>query len=311
MEKIPVWLDCDTGTDDAVAILALHALDEIDLLGISAVCGNTSLENAFCNTHRVCALTGARYPIYRGAAKPLHCKPTAAAAFHGSNGLGDVELPMPEDARILTETGWDALYRCALENCGRLRLIATGPLTNIATALLKYPDLPSLLHSFYIMGGSADFGNITPAAEFNIHADPHAAEIVFSSGIRVHMFGLNATLQEWFDNDDLDALSASGTVCGRFVHDCLQRAMKSLTAIGLPGVAMHDSCPVLYLAAPELFTMEEAGVRVETKGAVTLGKTVTDLYSDKQFDKKNALVCTAIDGKAFITKLKKLILANG
>ena len=113
MEKIPVWLDCDTGTDDAVAILALHALDEIDLLGISAVCGNTSLENAFCNTHRVCALTGARYPIYRGAAKPLHCKPTAAAAFHGSNGLGDVELPMPEDARILTEAGWDEyeLYR--------------------------------------------------------------------------------------------------------------------------------------------------------------------------------------------------------
>ena len=311
MVKIPVWLDCDTGTDDSIAILALNALEEIDLLGISAVCGNTYQKTAFYNTHRVCGLAGAKYPVYPGAEKPLHCELKVATAFHGSNGLGDVELPVPEDAQINEEAAWDALYECALENRGSLRLVATGPLTNIATAFLKYPDLPSLLHSLYIMGGSADFGNVTPAAEFNVHADPHAAEIVFSAGIKVHMFGLNATLQEWLDNDDLNELLASGTKCGRFAHDCLQRAMISLRGIGLPGVSMHDSCPVLYLTNPEMFTMEDAGVHVETKGKVTFGKTVTDLYSDKQFDRKNASVCTYIDREAFISKLKSLIIANG
>ena len=311
MERIPVWLDCDTGTDDAVAILALNKLEEIELLGISAVCGNTCQENAFYNTHRVCGLAGAEYPIYPGAEKPLNCELVTATAFHGKNGLGGVELPVPEAVEIYETAAWDALYECALKNRGELRLVATGPLTNVATAFLKYPDLPLILHSLYIMGGSADFGNVTPAAEFNIHSDPHAAEIVFSSGIKVHMFGLNATLQEWLDEGDLAELLASGTECGRFVHDCLQCALKSLRELGLPGIAMHDSCPVLYLTNPEMFVMEDAGVHVETKGKLTLGKTVTDLYSDKQFDKKNASVCTHIDSKAFISKLKSLIIANG
>jgi len=311
MEKIPVWLDCDTGTDDAVAILALNALSQVRLLGISAVCGNTSQENAFRNTHKVCALAGVAYPIYPGSEQPLHCQLKFATAFHGSNGLGDVELPLPHDVQFLTRHGWDALYECAQKRPGELRLVATGPLTNIAKAFLKYPDLPSLLHSVYIMGGSADFGNVTPAAEFNIHADPHAAEIVFSSGSRINMFGLNATLQEWFDNDDLEELLSSGTACGKFVHDCLQKAMSSLKRIGLPGVSMHDSCPVLYLTDPDMFTMKEAGVHVETKGTLTFGKTVTDLYSDKQFEVKNAFVCTAINSEAFISKLKQLVIANG
>ena len=311
MERIPVWLDCDTGTDDAVAILALNKLEEIELLGISAVCGNTCQENAFYNTHRVCGLAGAEYPIYPGAEKPLNCELVTATAFHGKNGLGGVELPVPEDAKINKTAAWDALYECAFENRGKLRLVATGPLTNIATAFLKYPDLPFIIHSLYIMGGSADFGNVTPAAEFNIHADPHAAEIVFSAGIKVHMFGLNATLQEWFDEDDLAELLASGTKCGKFVNDCLQCAMKSLRELGLPGIAMHDSCPVLYLTNPEMFVMEDAGVHIETKGKLTFGKTVTDLYSDKQFEKKNASVCTHIDSEAFISKLKSLVIANG
>ena len=311
MNKIPVWLDCDTGTDDAIAILCLNSLDSLDLKGISTVCGNTSQNNAFYNTHRVCGLMNSFYPVFPGADTPLRQELVIATAFHGENGLGNVELPVPDNAVINSENGWDALYRTARELSGELRLIATGPLTNIATAFLKYPDLPELLHSILIMGGSTTVGNVTPAAEFNIHTDACAAEIVFRSSDRIYMFGLNATLQEWLSAKDLDELEATGTKCGKFAHDCLQRALSSLSVIGLPGVSMHDSCPVLYLVYPELFEMERAGVYVETKGEITLGKTVTDLYSDKQFERKNAEVCTFIDREEFIRILKDCVIRNG
>lgn len=311
MARIPVWMDCDTGTDDAVAIMLAQSLSEIELIGISAVCGNTCIDNTFYNTIRVCGLAGSDAPVYRGAENPLIGKLTYAAAFHGENGLGNVELPIPGDAVIHSEKAWDALYCAACSIPGELRLVATGPLTNIAIAFAKYPDLPGILHSVLIMGGSTTNGNVTPAAEFNIHADPHAAESVFRTCRCVHMFGLNATLQQWLSAEELDAYAATGTRCGEFVYDCLQPALKSLSRIGLPGVTMHDSFPIMYLVHPELFKMESAGVHVETRGKLTLGKTVTDLYSDKQFDEKNALVCTEVDRASFNSILFERITALG
>ena len=307
--RIPVWLDCDTGTDDSVAIMLAHASKELEIKGISAVCGNTCLDNAFYNTHRICGLIGASYPVFRGAEKPLLRELKFAAAFHGANGIGDVSLPVPEDAVIRAEKAWDALYECAAANKGNLRLVATGPLTNIATAFIKYPDLPSMLHSVLIMGGAASGGNVTPCAEFNIYADYHAADIVFRRTEKVYMFGLDVTLQGYFTQEDLEELKATGHRCGVFTHDCLQKAMASLTALGLPGVAMHDSCPVMYLVHPEMFETEEAGVVVETRGSVTNGKTVTDLFSDKQFPFRNAVVGLKLDRGAFIGCLKEAILS--
>ena len=307
MLKIPVWLDCDTGTDDAVAILLLHALEETEILGMSTVCGNTALNNTFYNTHRLNGLMGTAYPVYAGAECPQIVPLDTAAAFHGKNGLGEVELPIPTDAVFHTEKAWDALYACAKAHPGELRLIATGPLTNVAAAFLKYPDLPELLHSLLIMGGAASFGNVTPAAEFNIAADPHAASMVFRSGMKIVMCGLDVTLQAYLTAEDLDDFYAMGTPAGRFVHDCLQMGLKKLTALGQPGVAMHDSCPVMYLVHPELFEAEEAGVVVETRGTITNGKTVTDLFSDKQFPFKNAIVPLKLDRDQFISILKERI----
>lgn len=311
MAKIPVWMDCDTGTDDAVAILLAHSLKEIELFGISAVCGNCSGINAFQNTLRVCGLIGSDCPVFPGVENPIIGKLSFAGAFHGENGLGNVELPIPDDAVIRVEKGWDALYEAACAIPGELRLVATGPLTNIAIAFAKYPDLPGLLHSVLIMGGSTTHGNVTPAAEFNIHADPYAAESVFRACNCVHMFGLNATLQQWFTAGDLDDYAASGTRCGAFLHNCLQPALGSLLRLGLAGVTMHDSFPVMYLVHPELFEMELCGVHVETRGRLTLGKTVTDLYSDKQFETKNALVCTKVDREAFNSIIFERITALG
>ena len=185
MKKIPIWMDCDTGTDDAVAIMTAHALEELEIIGLSSVCGNAPQALTYPNTLRLNRLMGTDYPVYRGAEAPLLKKLETAETFHGKNGLGDVELPLPENPVYREERAWDALYETAKAYKGELKLIATGPLTNIAIALGKYPDLPEYLPEILIMGGSAAFGgNVTPAAEFNIYADPEAAAAVFKSGMR-------------------------------------------------------------------------------------------------------------------------------
>ncbi len=310
MKRFPVWMDCDTGTDDAVAIMLAHALDEIDLLGISCVSGNTSHDNVFRNTHYMNEVMGTSYPVYPGSEIGLmDPERNYAAAFHGANGMGDVETYIPENAVINEKPAWDAIYECAKAQQGELNLIATGPLTNVAIAFMKYPDLPKLLKQVLIMGGSASYGNTVPAAEFNIYADPESAAIVFRSGVKLVMCGLDVTLQGYFTPEDLDELAASGKRTGIFMRDILQKGLSSLRAMGFAGVSMHDSCPVLYLVHPEIFGAVEAGVVVETRGTITNGRTVTDIYSDKQFGFKNATVVLNMDRDIFVNTVKEKILS--
>ena len=311
MNRIPIWMDCDTGTDDSVALMLAHALPEIDLKAISTVCGNTTQDNAFWNTHRINGLIGAHYPVYRGAEQPLLKPLVTAAHVHGENGLGDVELPIPEDIVVNREAAWDALYACARSMPGELRLVLTGPMTNAAIAFIKYPDLPKLLHSVLFMGGSAGPGNDTAAAEYNFFTDPHAAELVLRSGVKLVMCGLDVTTKAYFTMEQLDALAASGKKTGWFTKACNMRAWKILSRFGLSVFCMHDSCPVMYAAHPELFEGEMAGVVVETKGTITNGKSVTDLYSDKQFPFKNVLVLLKVDREKFVSILTDAILGIG
>lgn len=303
-------MDVDTGTDDAVALLALHALKELDIKGLSAVNGNCSVDMSYRNTRCINRVCKSSYPVYKGAEKPLFREAFHAALVHGKNGLGDVDAALPENETIYEESAWDALYAEAKKEKGELRLIATGPLTNIAIALMRYPDLPKYINTLLIMGGATMHGNITPSAEFNIHADPEAADIVFKAGkegLKIVMCPLDATEKAYLTEDDLNELKDCGNEAGSFVYDVLQKPWEFHKKKGNPGVEMHDSCPVLYLVKPEIFDAEEAGVVIETKGEITLGKTVTDLYSDKQFEFNNALVVLDIDRRAFRNTLKDLI----
>ena len=304
-KQIPIWIDCDTGTDDTVAIMLAHALPELQIVGLSAVAGNSLLCNTFPNTRRVVHLLGADYPVYPGAERPLVREPHVAGAFHGENGLGNVQLPLPDTAPEQTPA-WDALYAAAKRMPGELRLVATGPLTNVAIALTKYPDLHGLLHSIALMGGAAVGGNVTPAAEFNIYDDPDAAQIVFKSGVPLVMCGLDVTMQAELRPADWDEMAGYGNRCGGLVKELFACAWKTIQTVGLTGVAQHDSCPVMYLAHPELFEGRMAGVFVETQGAVTLGKTVTDLQSDKKFGVQNALVLLHLDREKFMQILKDI-----
>ena len=205
MNKIPVWFDTDIGVDDAVAFLVLHRQPELEVVGISAVSGNVGLEHTYPNARNICHLVGARYPVYKGADRPLYAEVEHASYVHGEEGLGGARLessPAPHES----EAAWDALYRAAVEYGGELQVLAVGPLTNIAIALAKYPTLKTLIKRLLIMGGGAARGNTTPAAEFNIYADPEAAQLVFKSGIPIVMCGLDVTLQGYLTAEEIEEI---------------------------------------------------------------------------------------------------------
>ena len=310
MSRIPVIFDCDTGVDDAVALLALVHTPALELRGCTCVRGNAALEKTVMNTLHVLEVAGADVPVYPGADKPLFFDPIpGAVSVHGVNGLGDIPYDTPKRAPE-TKKAWDFIYEEAVRQQGRLQLIAVGPLTNLGRAFIKYKDLPGLIDRIVIMGGAASFGNVTAAAEFNVYADPEAADIVFMSGVKVHMCGLDVTMKCYMDGDEIEKWADGGTACGVFARDVVQGTLRWSYGMGLPGMSMHDPCAVLYAAYPELFRTDSVGVRVETKGRLTRGKTVTDFLSDKQFGFKNAEIVYDVDREAFRDKLTSLITAR-
>lgn len=298
MKRIPVWIDCDTGLDDAAALLVANRMENLEILGLSTVSGNVALEKTTRNTLKICDLMGADYPVHPGAARPWLREYRDASLFHGADGLGGAALPEPS-RKPEAEAAWDAIYRAALARPGELALIVTGPLTNAATAIAKYPRLRVLLSRILIMGGAAVGGNCTPCAEYNIYTDPDAAQAVFRSGIPIVLCPLDVTEKAFVTPEDMAEIAKKDSAVTHFFCGATRKAMQlNLRYSG--GLCLHDVCPVLYLAHPELFSGEEAGVYVETRGALTLGKTVTDLYSDHQFEKKNAFVVLDVDRKCFV-----------
>lgn len=299
-----VWLDCDFGTDDAAALLCAHGARSLMILGISTLAGNVEGEKTYKNALRLNRLLGTDYPVFPGAEKPLLCPLVPDYRFHGEDGMGGTALPLPEKWEVPAEKAWDALYRTAAAHPGELELIATGPLTNVALALTLHPDLRTLLRRIVIMGGAAVGGNKTPAAEFNIHTDPHAAKAVFEAGVPLTMCGLDVTNKAWFSEAELEAVGACGTPAARFFAQSLRTP---LLAGGLGTVRLHDVTAVLYVSDPGLFTGKPAGVRVETRGTVTRGKTVTDLWSDRKFPLQNAFVVLTVDRPGFVRRVSDLI----
>ncbi len=297
MNKIPVILDCDTGVDDAVAIMLLNKLPQFDLIALTSVAGNVQVEKTTRNTLAVLELIGADIPVYKGAAIPLVRDQVIATYVHGEDGLAGINLPstrMP----VPGIAAWDAIHQEAVNHNGSLEIIAIGPLTNLALAFMKYTDLAGLIKRIVIMGGSTTYGNVTPAAEFNIFADPEAADIVFSSGVPVHMCGLDVTMQAYLLPSEVDQIGALDNPPARFFHAAVQNVQAFSIQHGLKGMCFHDPVAVLYAADPSIFTVHPVGIRVETLGLLTKGKTVTDLYSDAKWE-KNGFIVTDLDREAF------------
>lgn len=307
MNRIPVVFDCDTGVDDAIAIITALRVPKLDIKGITCVAGNCRLERAVINTGHVLEVAGVDMPVYPGADRPLFSSELGVTAehVHGANGLGNMEFDDPKRPPEKMKA-WDFIHEEAVRQNGELELIAVGPLTNLAMAILKYSDLTKLIKRIVIMGGAASYGNVTPAAEFNIYVDPEAADIVFMSGIPVHMVSLDVTQKAYLSREETEHFAKLGAQ-GAFCRDVSAGELAASLKAGLPGACMHDPSAVVYAAYPELFKTDSIGVRVETKGKYTRGKTVTDFLSDKQFDFKNAEIVYDVDREALRDKLYELI----
>ena len=305
MNKIPVWIDTDTGVDDAVALVTATHLEELNIVGVSAVSGNTSLENAFRNARDVLALVGRKdIKVYPGSDRPLVVPLRTAAHVHGQNGLGGAEIPL-SDAPIETTKAWDALYEAAKEYKGELVVCPIGPLTNIAITIAKHPDIVDYIKEINMMGGAADGGNITPCAEFNVYVDPHAAENVFKSGIPVNMFGLDVTLKAYLDDDDIAEISSYGNPVSDLFRDSNHLIYEVRERLHFSGLAEHDSCPIVYTAHPDWFEGHKCGIFVETQGTITLGKTVTDLWTDFKYKDRHCQVFLDLQRDKFMNLIKE------
>ncbi len=264
-----IILDCDPGVDDAIAILLALACPEIDLLGITCVTGNKDLSFTANNALRICALVARQdVSVYAGCARPLMGPYVRKwPSVHGTDGLCDLELP-GTPGHLAEEHAVDFIIRQVLAAPGQVSLCVIGPMTNIALAIVKAPQIAPLIHSIVFMGGAAFCpGNSSPLAEFNFLVDPEAAEIVMSSCIPLVMLGLDVTQKVRIREPHINAFEQSGTVSAMAIGAMLR-------AYGSNDPCLHDPCAVLYYIAPELFSGMEAHVQVLSNPPEARGSTV-------------------------------------
>jgi inosine-uridine nucleoside N-ribohydrolase len=276
---IPTILDCDPGHDDMVAILLAAAHPRIDLLAITTVAGNGTLERTTHNARAICSMAGIHdVAVAAGAPGPLVGSLRTASHVHGESGLDGAELSAA-DVPLAAEHAVDLMARLLREAAQPVTLVPTGPLTNIALLLRTYPDLASRVREIVLMGGSTGAGNVEPLAEFNVHVDPEAADVVFSSGLPVTMCGLNVTHQALATKAVLERLRGLGTPLADTVVRLLLFFRDRYRDIwGLPAPPVHDPVAVARVIDPELVRCEEAHVAVELHGTHTRGATVCDRF---------------------------------
>jgi len=291
-----IILDCDPGIDDALAIAFAHGHPAIELVGITAVAGNVGLAKTTANALAVCEFIGAAgTPVTAGCAGPLLRPALDARQVHGDSGLGGAVLP-PAAAGPAPGHAIDYIIDTVRAAPGEITLVATGPLTNIALAVRKEPRVADWVRRFVIMGGSSGRGNTTPAAEYNIWADPEAAAAVFRAGWTVTMLGLDVTLRTGVTEAVLRRMSKLGPLGTGLLLPALEQ-YRSVSESGGPPV--HDVCAVAWVAEPDLFGLVPARVQVEVTGQFTAGMTVTDFDFPGEVGGGNALVAMRIDVDRF------------
>ncbi len=272
MTPLPLLVDCDPGHDDVLAILTAAAHG--NLVGITTVAGNAALEHTTRNALVTCELANLDVPVHAGASGPLTGPTRDAVHVHGDTGLAGVEVAAPRSVHRTDDAVTFILERA--HAAPGLWIVAVGPLTNVALALQREPDLAEHIAGISIMGGGT-FGNATAAAEFNIWADPEAAAVVFDSMATIRVCGLDLTHQVCVDDPFLERLDAGGTQICEFTGGLLRHYRARI--LELPDAdlaALHDPCAVLAVTHPELFIFGNHRVHVELDGTLTRGMTVID-----------------------------------
>jgi inosine-uridine nucleoside N-ribohydrolase len=270
-----IIIDADPGVDDALAILLAAASPELRIEGITPVAGNVPLELTLPNALRLVEIAGRTdIPVAAGANRPLTRKLITAAYAHGENGLGGVQFPEPK-SKPVSETASQLIRRVVRAHPGEVTIVAIGPLTNLAVAIREDRDLPHMVRSIYLMGGSLSRGNVTPSAEFNIYVDPEAAQEVFRAGIPIVMVGLDVTRKAVLRDEHIKQLEAasnqSAQAAGKITRAIWNRMQRSNFG---GGPVMHDSVAVAALLDPAVVKLQDYYVEVETAGEFTAGETL-------------------------------------
>jgi inosine-uridine nucleoside N-ribohydrolase len=303
----PIVIDCDPGHDDAIAILLALASPEVELVAVTTVAGNQTLEKTTHNALKVLELAGrADVPVAAGAERPLRRELRTAAHVHGESGLDGPDLPEPTAAPVAAHAA-DLLAELIRPG---VVLVPTGPLTNVALLLERHPGVTGRLERIAWMGGAIGEGNVTPAAEFNAFVDPEAAAVVFGSGIEVTMIGLDVTHKALFTRAHADRVRGTGTA-GRAVaelSDFFQRFHES--RYGFDGSPVHDALAVAEVIDPSLVTAVECNIEIETASQLCDGRTVVDRWhvTDRP---RNARAGVDVDADRFLELLVERIASLG
>lgn len=305
MSRQKIIIDTDPGQDDAVAILLALASPELEVLGITVVAGNVPLELTQKNALKVCELAGrTETRVYAGAGQPLLRPLVTAEHVHGGTGLDGTDLPEPQMPVQPLHAVDFLIDEIKHQPAGSVTLCTLGAMTNVALALQRAPEIAPRIQQIVLMGGGfSEGGNITPAAEFNIYVDPHAAHIVFSSGIPLVVVPLDVTHQVLTTRKRMEAIAAIGTPLARAVVGWLDFFERfDVQKYGSDGGPLHDPCVIAYLLQPGLFKGRNCNVQVETVSELTLGMTVVDWWGVSGRS-ANALFLREVDADGFFSLL--------
>ncbi|WP_394788714.1 nucleoside hydrolase [Rhodoferax sp.] len=291
-----IWLDTDPGFDDWLTMLLLQADTALDWLGTSVVAGNAPLEATLDNALRIQQHFALTAPIYAGCERPLMGRSETAQNILGVQGMRSTGVPLPATTLVPEGThAVHALIDAVRRHPGEITIVAIAPLTNIATALAQAPDIAPLIAEIVLMGGSTDQGNHTAAAEFNIYADPEAANRVFRSGVPLRMFGLNLCRQIRIRQTEVQRIQSIGKPRADWMAGYLDAYQRIASADGALPMPLYDPVVALYLAWPELFQFQSAHVDIELAGTYTRGMTVCEFRVPRRAP-PNAEVAMSIDG---------------
>lgn len=316
MDQLNVIFDTDPGVDDAMALLYLARHPRINLVGITTVFGNASIDQVTKNALYLRDRLGFDAPIAKGAGRPLVIEPDAPPTFvHGDNGLGDIDLPDIDLNDADPRPAHEMLIDLVRQHPHQITLVAVGRMTNLALAAKAAPDIPGLVKKVVIMGGAFGYnghgGNVSPVAEANIIGDPHAADIVFGLDWPLTIVGLDVTKQTVMSNDYVERLN-SNSADGKFVRE-ISHGYQAFhaNAVGIDGFYVHDSSAVAYALHPEYFETATGPVRVVDEG-IAIGQTILKpegaSYPTPHWDNRPSVkVCTGVDSEALLEEFRALI----
>ena len=305
MKKVKMILDCDTGHDDAIALMLASMHPKIELLGVTVVAGNQTLDKTLPNTLNVCQHLHLDVPVYGGMDRPMVRDRIVADDVHGKSGL-DGPVFERRYRRAERKHAVSYLIETLMASDGDITLVPVGPLSNIGMALRLEPRIAKKIKRIVLMGGAVGIGNATPSAEFNIFADPEAAHVVFNSGVPIVMMPLDLTNETIASREIIERMEAIGNKAGKLFGDIMRYTLRSQAVNGLKGGPVHDVTAVMYLVHPEFFHTQEMYVEIDLTKGPSYGRTVADIY-DRFHRKPNATVGLSTDLPAFWDEVERIL----